>query len=115
MENVERLAFGTLPFGDTVVYTVPRQSRVVLSSIHLVNQSSGPAEVNIWVTVEDLTLRIAPVSAIIEAGDMILLETSLAVEANEDIIIGSNSTNAVVYYISGQKVAAMPVPTDRAQ
>ena len=115
MENVERLASGTLPVGNTNVYTVPRQTRVVLSSIHLVNQSSSEVQVDIWVTVGSSTLRVAPVGAVIEPGDMILLETSLAVEANERLVIGSNLEGAVVYYISGQKVAAMPLPTDRAQ
>lgn len=114
--NPERLAFGTVAdTSETEVYTVPRHSRMVLASLQLVNLGSSDITVGAWVTVDDAKFRILPRDMVIAGGDMVLLETPVAVEANESLVLQTSEAGALQYYLSGAKVAAIPTPTQRAQ
>lgn len=115
--SVQRLASGTLAPSatETTIYTVPRHSRAVLSSLVMTNVSSSDAQITVRVSFGNSKFRVLPSNLFVKASDSFHLITPISIEANESLTLESDIPNAVEYYVSADLIPAIPTPTDRAE
>ena len=81
----ERIAWGSLSgTSEVTVYTVPRQTRVVLASLILTNRGSENASVSAYVTVEDAAYNVLPSGLQLGAGDSYHLTTPMSARRDSE-------------------------------
>ncbi len=112
----ERLALGTLSTTDlTTVLTVPRQTRCLISAASFTNVTNQAVTLSVYALVSDVKYPLAPTEISLEAGAQLLIESPMSLEPNEQLLAECSATNAVVYYVTGTKIPALPSASDRAQ
>jgi hypothetical protein len=112
----ERLSIGKLTTtDDTSVLLVPRQTRYLLSAASFTNTTNEKITISVHAKAGGVNYPLAPTEMELEAGAQLLIESPMALEANEELYAQASLKNAVVYFITGTKIPAIPSASDRAQ
>ncbi len=110
----ERIAAGVLTGSDTVsIYTVPRQTRVAVSSVVLTNSSPDPAMVGVWIVVGTARYPVTPPELMLGSGDSYHITTPFALEPADSLSL--KGASGVSYYVTAYREGHIPSPSVRAE
>lgn len=96
-QTIQLLGHGQLANSKTTIYTVPASTSTIVKTITLVNTNTTTENVNLYIYRATASRRIIPQNMNLVAGNLVIYDDELCLEAG-DLIEGDTTTASKVDY-----------------